>query len=66
MMHGPMKTKLIENVINIRYSINELQKDLYDRPDDSAELSLVSARTQQIQNIKNSRLIRRAALVHSS
>jgi hypothetical protein len=56
MMRGPMNIKLIETVINIRYSIDELQKELYDRPDESAELSLVSARTLQIRNIKNSQI----------
>jgi hypothetical protein len=56
MMHGPMNIKLIETVINIRYSIDELQEELYDRPDESAELSLVPARTLQIRNIKNSQI----------
>lgn len=64
-----VKIILIETVINIRYSIDELQKELYDRPDEIAELSVMSARTLQIRNIKkfaNSHLFRRAAAVHSS
>jgi len=49
---------LIETLFNVRYSSDELQKELYDRPDESAQLSVPSFRFLQTRNIKKKSQIR--------